>query len=88
MKEILQAKKELVKKHKTGGFILYIPDKIKSIIGDKPYSIDKVGMSNSQVLYFDDMVLKIENQSEESDNEHRMMAWLDGKLPVPKVLCF
>lgn len=88
MKEILQAKKELVKKNKTGGITLYIPDKIKSIIGDKPYSIDKVGMSNSQVLYFDGMVLKIENQSEESDNEHRMMAWLDGKLPVPKVLCF
>lgn len=66
-------KGEIIETKLTGEITLYIPDKIKNIIGDKPYSIDKVGMSNSQVLYFDDMVLKIENQSEESDNEHRMM---------------
>lgn len=63
-----------------------IPDKIKEIIKDKPYSIDKIGKSTSQVICFDDMVLKIEEQQEESDNEHKMMAWLDNKLPIPKVL--
>lgn len=67
--------------------ILDVPNEIRKIINDRPYSIDKIGMSNSQVICFDDMVLKIEKHHEESDNEHRMMAWLDSKLPVPKVLC-
>lgn len=66
--------------------MLDIPDKIKEIVKDKSYSIDKIGKSTSQVICFDDMVLKIEEQQEESDNEHKMMVWLDNKLPVPKVL--
>lgn len=66
--------------------MLNIPDKIKEIIKDKSYSIDKIGKSTSQVICFDDMVLKIEEPQEESDNEHKMMVWLDNKLPVPKVL--
>lgn len=53
-----------------------------------PYLIDVIGMSNSQVICFDDMVLKIEKQKEESNNEHIMMTWLADKLPVPKILCF
>lgn len=65
-----------------------IPNKIKEIIGDKSYSIDKIGMSGSQVICFDDMVLKIENQGEESDNEYRMMKWLQNKLPVPQIIHF
>lgn len=63
-----------------------VPNKIKEIICDMSYSIDTIGMSNSRVICFDDMVLKIEKQREESDNEHTMMAWLNNKLPVPKVL--
>ena len=64
-----------------------IPSKIKKLIGDKPFKIDTVGMSNSQVICFDDLVLKIENQNEESDLEAQIMNWLSDKLPVPKVLC-
>lgn len=64
------------------------PHKIKELIGDRPYSIDTVGMSDSQVIFFADMVLKIAQQQEESDNEHMMMTWLAGKLPVPRVLCY
>lgn len=63
-----------------------IPNKIEEIIGDRTYSIDTVGMSNSQVICFDDMVLKIEKQGEESDNENKMMSWLANKLPVPEIL--
>ncbi len=58
------------------------------MIGDRTYSIDTIGQSSSQVICFDDMVLKIEKQSEEADNEYRMMGWLFDKLPVPKILCF
>lgn len=66
---------------------IYIPNIIKEIIKDMPYSIDTTGMSNSHVICFADMILKIEKQHEESDNEHIMMKWLEDKLPVPKVLC-
>ncbi len=64
-----------------------IPKSINEIIKNKSYSIDTVGMSDSQVICFDDMVLKVEKQQEESDNEHMMMRWLSDKLPVPEVLC-
>jgi aminoglycoside phosphotransferase len=65
---------------------LNIPDDVKKIIGDKPYQIDTVGMSSSHVVIYDDCVLKVEQQSETSDNEHIMITWLADKLPVPKVL--
>lgn len=71
-----------------GVSVVNLPDSIKEIIGHRPYTIDTIGMSNSQVVCFDDMVLKIEKQREESDNEHQMMAWLNDKLPVPKILCW
>lgn len=70
------------------GDYLSIPNKIGKKIMNMPYLIDTLGMSNSQVICFDDMVLKIEKQQEESDNEQIMMTWLNDKLPVPKVLCF
>lgn len=37
-----------------------IPQKINEITKDMPHSIDTIGMSDSQVICFDDMVLKIE----------------------------
>lgn len=68
--------------------MLEIPQTIKQKIGSRPYHCDSVGMSDSQVLMFDDRVLKIETTREEADNEYRMMNWLAGKLPVPEVLAF
>lgn len=68
--------------------MLILPESIQSIIGDSSFTIDNIGMSNSQVFYFDNMVLKIEKQGEESNNEHLMMNWLNGKICIPKVLCF
>ncbi len=67
---------------------MIIPQAIKSIIGNRTYKMDTIGKSDSSVSIFHDMVLKVEKQCEESDNEHRMMKWLDGMLPVPKVLAF
>lgn len=66
---------------------IFIPDKIKSIIGDLSYDLDTVGLSQSQVLMFTDMVLKIEKYSKNADETVQIMKWLDGKIPVPKVLC-
>lgn len=46
-----------------------IPIEIKKIIGDKAFNIDTVGLSDSQVFCFDDMVLKIQNNNDETRNE-------------------
>lgn len=64
-----------------------IPESIKQYLGNRPFQVDSVGQSDSTVIIFEDMALKIEKQCEESDNERSMMEWLSGKLPVPKVLC-
>lgn len=68
--------------------MLNIPDKIRKIIGDRTYTIDSIGMSDSQVIIFDDMVLKIQPENVEARNEIQMMKWLNQKLPVPKILCY
>lgn len=64
-----------------------LPNSIKAAAGDRPYRQDDVGMSGSQVLLFDDMVLKIQPESREAENEWKMMTWLEGKIPVPKIIC-
>lgn len=67
--------------------MMEIPKRIKSEIGEAAYELDTVGMSGSTIMLFEDKILKIEDMNEESDNQLQMMRWLQGKLPVPKVLC-
>lgn len=68
--------------------IIYFPEKIKSAVQGDKYNIDDIGMSGSEVLLFEDKVLKIQFQNEEADNEYKMMEWLQAKVPVPEVLEF
>lgn len=63
-----------------------LPDSIQKQITGETYRADDIGMSGSSVLIFADKVLKIRERSRESEGEGRMMAWLQGKLPVPQVL--
>ena len=65
-----------------------VPSKIKAWIDKKPYTVDDIGMSGNQVLIFEDMVLKIEDSSSSMAEQVQMMQWLEGKLPVPKVLAY
>ncbi|MGN0341668.1 MAG: phosphotransferase [Roseburia sp.] len=46
-----------------------LPEDIQAIVGTKEYSLDHVGMSDSEVRIYDDFVLKIQPQSEETNNE-------------------
>ena len=62
----------------------YFPKEIENLISAKPYSVDSIGMSDSLVLIFDDMVLKIQSVSRCSENEHIMMDWLKNKVSVPE----
>ncbi|MBQ9136723.1 MAG: aminoglycoside 3'-phosphotransferase [Lachnospiraceae bacterium] len=59
---------------------------IKELLGDEAYSIDDVGMSAANVILLSDKVLKIQDKCEEAENEHTIMKWLSGRLPVPQVL--
>lgn len=63
-----------------------IPSKIQDLIGKKFGNASNIGMSGAAVYIYDDVVLKIQTQSSESDRECEMMRWLDGKLPVPQVI--
>ena len=63
-----------------------IPASIKRRIGFQKGTMDDVGRSGAQVLMFDDMVLKIQPESNMAGNEHQMMRWLQGKLPVPQII--
>ena len=66
---------------------MQLPEKIKALTGDRPYIMDSVGLSDSVVMTYDDMVLKIERYNRDIDSTIQMMQWLVGKIPVPKVIC-
>ncbi len=64
---------------------IFLPKRVQELVAGKPYTLDEIGMSGNQVLLFEDMVLKIEAQSEYVERQVRIMEWLDGNLPVPKI---
>lgn len=64
----------------------HIPEEIVKFINNKPYHTDAVGRSQSAVILFEEYVLKIEKISVESENELKLMQWLQGRLPVPKII--
>lgn len=63
------------------------PEAIARLLPEAAWQTDTVGMSRSSVLLFEDRVLKIGQDWEESRREARLMEWLQGRLPVPEVLC-
>ena len=67
---------------------LGIPEEIQRIIGKETYSLDKVGMSGSEVRIYDNHVLKIEPQNEETDNAYAITKWLNQQLPIPTMLAY
>ena len=67
---------------------------IEDTIRNRPDLLDKmaeergetIGKSDALVIPFGDMVLKIQKESRESEREELALSWLQGRLPVPKVL--
>ncbi|MBQ2050415.1 MAG: tRNA (guanosine(37)-N1)-methyltransferase TrmD [Spirochaetales bacterium] len=60
-------------------------------IKSRPDLFDKmkaetIGLSGAKVIIFDSSVLKIEKVSSQSRREVQALIWLEGKLPVPKVI--
>lgn len=64
---------------------MQFPEQIKKLILEETYQTDGIGMSDSSVFLFTDRVLKVQDCSKESENEYRMMTWLQGKLPIPQI---
>ena len=64
---------------------MFLPERIEKLVADEVYKADDIGMSGASVLFFGDKILKVQECSEESENEYRMMLYLQGKLPVPTV---
>lgn len=65
---------------------MFLPRSIRSLVGDRALVSEGIGMSGADVFYLEDLVLKIEEDNRESRNNLAMLRWLEGKVPVPKVL--
>lgn len=65
-----------------------LPENIEKLLEGKEYQIDDIGKSDSQVMIFSDSVLKIVKYRSENEEVVRMLRWIEGKLPVPKVICY
>lgn len=63
-----------------------LPINICEHLGDRTYQIDNVGMSNANVMFYEDLVLKIEESTAEAQREHQMYQWLQGQLPLPNIV--
>lgn len=67
---------------------MQLPEQIVKLISNEPYQSNEIGMSDASILVFQDKILKIQPCSEESENEYRMLSWLNRKLPVPEVFTY
>ncbi len=63
-----------------------LPEQITNRIAGLKWTYDSIGMSDSTILLFQEMVLKIEKISRSSEHEKLLLGWLANKLPVPKVI--
>lgn len=67
---------------------MLLPEKIKRLVADGACAVDDIGMSDSSVLIYEDKVLKVQEDNEESRNEYRMMKYLQDKLPAPVIYAY
>lgn len=66
---------------------LVIPKEIRKYIDNQNFQIDLIGKSSATKMILDDCVLKMEESSDEVDNEVRMLKWWKAKhLPVPEII--
>ena len=63
-----------------------LPKSISNKITGSTWTYDNIGMSDSTILLFDDMVLKIEKVSRSSEHERILLDWLNDVVPVPKII--
>lgn len=65
-----------------------LPDGIRSAVQGLPYTVDGMGRSGAEVILFPDLALKIGPHHPLTDGTVRLMRWLEGRLPAPRVIRF
>lgn len=63
-----------------------IPESIRRRIGGRTFKPEDIGHSGATVLMFEDMVLKVQPESNMAANEVSIMNWANGKLAVPQII--
>ncbi len=64
---------------------IHIPSSIAAVLGSRPWKTDALGKSGAQVLLFDDYVLKIRPAESPDTADVRVLDWLAGRAPVPRM---
>ena len=67
------------------GCMNQVPASIAAILGNQTGKMDNLGKSMAQVLLFDDYVLKIRPEGGWDTEDVKILQWLTGKAPVPRV---
>ena len=67
-------------------FVMRQPPEIARYTAGKDFTMDGTGLSGASIALYDDMVLKAEPVSEESENHTAMLRWLEHKIPAPRIL--
>lgn len=62
-----------------------LPENLLRLTEEEAYTMDRTGMSGAAVRLYKDRVMKIQPWGPEAENELAMLAYLQGKLPVPKL---
>ena len=62
------------------------PPEFAKYTAGKDFTLDRTGLSGSTVAIYEDVVLKSELISEETENHLAMLRWLEDKVPAPRVL--
>ena len=64
---------------------MFLPENIRKVLNDENCKTDEIGMSEASIFIYDNKVLKVQEDEEESENEYRMLQYLQDKLPVPRI---
>lgn len=63
-----------------------IPAAVAAHLPETVGTQEDIGRSGAQVYDYGDRFLKVERDCNMSANEHNMLRWLQGRLPVPRIL--
>ncbi len=65
---------------------MQLPEHMRGILSGQDFTLEQTGMSGATIARFPSTVLKIEPVSPNAATETAMLCWLNGKLPVPRIL--
>ncbi len=68
--------------------MIWLPEGIRRQTEGERFREETIGASGFRVLIGEETVLKIGPQSGETERERRVLSWLEGRLPVPRLLAY